>query len=307
MRIIQSAHPRPLNLLAVGQGGLVAAASDTLEAGGVEAWDAGSGAPRWAILSPRVGFRCLAFMLGGAYFFAADAGEELLFALPPTGGPPGGHFRTVTPFASVGAAGDRVYVGRSGSVPELVGLAGARMNLLWRRDNQNDFRDPHTEFGPSIAVNRVGHPAVSVREGATHPKQTISVRDAGTGAPRASIPFDPAGPVRQLAFTADGAKLVVRTDSRTVHLFNANTGVAAGELVHPGRAYVTAVAAHPGGLVACARTDGTVTFWDAEKRERVRTLDWKAGKLVSLAFAPDGALAAAGTEDGKVVVWDVDP
>ena len=40
--------------------------------------------------------------------------------------------------------------------------------------------------------------------------------------------------------------------------------------------------------------------------ELVRTLDWKLGKLVSVAFAPDGSIGAAGTEDGKIVVWDVD-
>jgi hypothetical protein len=45
---------------------------------------------------------------------------------------------------------------------------------------------------------------------------------------------------------------------------------------------------------------------DVQKLEPLRTLDWKAGRLVSVAFAPDGALAATGTEDGKVVVWDVD-
>ena len=120
------------------------------------------------------------------------------------------------------------------------------------------------------------------------------------------IALDPADPVRQLAFTADGSKLLVRTDSRTVQTFDATTGAPAGELVHKGRPYVTGIAVHPRGPVAYARTDGTVTFWDVSKREQLRTLDWKAGKLVSVAFSPDGALAAAGTEDGKVVVWDVD-
>lgn len=119
-------------------------------------------------------------------------------------------------------------------------------------------------------------------------------------------PLDPASPVLQLAFTADGSKLVVLTDSRTVQLFNTTTGAAAGELVHPGRSYVTGIAVHPRGPVACARTNGTVTFWDADARQQLRTLDWKAGRLVSVAFSPDGALAAAGTEDGKMVVWDVD-
>ncbi|QJW97470.1 WD40 repeat domain-containing protein [Frigoriglobus tundricola] len=69
---------------------------------------------------------------------------------------------------------------------------------------------------------------------------------------------------------------------------------------------MTGIAVHPRGPVACARTNGTVTLGDADTREPFRTLDWKAGKLVSVAFAPDGALGAAGTEDGKIIVWDVD-
>jgi WD40 repeat protein len=66
------------------------------------------------------------------------------------------------------------------------------------------------------------------------------------------------------------------------------------------------MAVHPNGTVACSRTNGTVCLWDVERRQLLRTLDWKMGKLVSVAFSPDGTLGAAGTEDGKVVVWDVD-
>ena len=66
------------------------------------------------------------------------------------------------------------------------------------------------------------------------------------------------------------------------------------------------MAVHPGGTVACSRNNGTVCLWDLENGELVRTLDWKLGKLVSVAFSPDGSVGAAGTEDGQVVVWDVD-
>jgi WD40 repeat protein len=123
---------------------------------------------------------------------------------------------------------------------------------------------------------------------------------------RVTIAHDPASPIRQLAFTANGAALLVRTDSNTVRLFDAATGVPAGALAHRGRSYVSGMAVHPRGPVACARTDGTITFWDAAARAPIRTLDWKAGRLVSVALGPDGALGAAGTEDGKVVVWDVE-
>src|SRR5262249_10925806 len=106
--------------------------------------------------------------------------------------------------------------------------------------------------------------------------------------------------------SADSSKLLARSASRSVKVFDVASGQPVGELVHPGRPYVTGMAVQPNGTVACSRTNGTVCFWNLEKRELVRTLDWKLGKLVSVAFSPDGTIGAAGTGSGQVVVWDVD-
>ena len=305
MRILQSVNPRPLNLLAVGPGGLVVAASDRFGApGGAEGWDARTGSPRWIIDAKPNSFWHLSFMIGGSHLFVTGLGGERLFALD-NAGPPVEEARSNWA-AECAIADDRVFVALSRPVVVLECRRAPRMDTVWKRDVRSERWTGNPHFGPIAAEPAGPRFAVGVREGDTHPKQSISVRDADTGAPLVSIPFDPASPVLQLAFTADGSKLVVRTDGRTVHLFDADTGTRAGELVHPGRPFVTAVAAHPGGAGACARTDGTVTFWDPHRREKLRTLDWKAGRLVSLAFGPDGALGAAGTEDGRVVVWDVD-
>ncbi|HEY1186759.1 MAG TPA: WD40 repeat domain-containing protein [Gemmata sp.] len=304
MRIIPSEHPRPLNLLAVGAAGLVVAACDWFgTAERAEAWDAATGARRWVIQPIGGGFRCLALLLDGAHLFTADSEGQRLFALP-AGREPVEVSRIRMPIESA-AAGNRVVVARSGADPDLWCWGVPDMNQLWVRAREDRW-GPHPQFGPMALAPTGDRFALSVREEATHPKQSISVRDAHTGAPRATVSFDPADPVQQLAFTADGSKLLVRANGRTVRVFDAHTGAPAGELVHPGRPYVTGIAVHPRGPVACARTDGTVTLWDAEKGEKLRTFDWKAGRLVSIAFSPDGALGAAGTEDGKVIVWDAD-
>lgn len=308
MRIIESAHPRSLNLLAVGPGGLVAAASSEFGARvDVEVWDAASGTRYLMYSALRRTPSALAvytdkLLIGErlGQLVAVVIATRMSVPAPPVRG--GG-------VAELCAHGERLLVvtqyggATAGGAIECCTSPGPMYELTWI-DGPHEWRSfGAPAFAPdgARAANAVGGSGADGR-----PTQLISLRDAATGNVARVIPFDPASPVLQMAFTADGSKLAVRTDGRTVHLFDASTGAAAGELVHPGRPYVTAVAAHPGAFVACARTDGTVTFWDAEKRERVRTLDWKAGKLVSLAFAPDGALAAAGTEDGKVVVWDVD-
>jgi WD40 repeat protein len=162
------------------------------------------------------------------------------------------------------------------------------------------FKTP--AVGPS--AKRV---AVSVREGHDHPRQSIQVRDGGTGKVLHDIPHDAADPVQQLVFTADGTKLLARFLDHTVKVFDVATGQPAGELVHPRRSFVTGLAVHPDGkAIATSRNDGKVWFWDPMTFRPLTTFDWKLGKLVSVAFAPDGSIAAAGTEDGQVVVWDVD-
>jgi len=137
-------------------------------------------------------------------------------------------------------------------------------------------------------------------------RNTVQIRDAEKGTVLVSVQFDASDPLEQIVFSADGTKLLARSSGRIVKVFDAITGQPAGELVHPGRPYVSGMAVHPNGTVACSRNNGTVCFWDLEKRELVRTLDWKLGKLMSVAFSPDGTIGAAGTEDGQVVVWDVD-
>ena len=100
--------------------------------------------------------------------------------------------------------------------------------------------------------------------------------------------------------------MLARSSGRTVEVFDAATGESAGDSSTPGRPYVSGMAVHPEGTLACSRNDGTVCFWNVERRELLHTLDWRLGKLVSVAFSPDGSIGAAGTERGEVVAWDVD-
>ncbi len=304
MRIIQSKNPRPLNLLAVGPGGLVAAATSTFGAGGgVEVWDATTGTRKWIYAHDKWSFRSVAFVLNDTHLFVVHFSGASLVDLQGLG--------TLAEIAHTGwadaataAVSNRVFVGRAGHSDAALTCWGLpNMDLLWKEDRW----DAHARFNFPLAIDPAKYRlAVPVQTGGTHPTQFVSLREAATGKQLTRVPLDAADPVKQLAFTADGSKLLARTADRKVQLFDATTGAAAGELVHPGRSFVSGVAVHPRGPVACARTNGTVTFWDADTRAQLRTLDWKAGRLASVAFSPDGALAAAGTEDGKIVVWDVD-
>jgi WD40 repeat protein len=50
----------------------------------------------------------------------------------------------------------------------------------------------------------------------------------------------------------------------------------------------------------------SVSLYDTTSWTVAKTYSWKVGKLLSLAFSPDGATAAVGSDKGKVVVFDLE-
>jgi WD40 repeat protein len=306
MRIFASETPRPLNVLAVGSNGLVAAASHTFGvAGGVEVWNAARGELAFVYPANRE-VLALALHPNGTHliFGRANAGVATVVDIATGNGFLGlGATFSASEFA-LSPDGQRLVVASTDATRAAVEywqVGEFRFEPLWSDGPHESRRLAAPTFDPDRARIALDESVSFGRETAT-----IQIRAADTGTLLVGIPRDPSIPVRQLAFTSDGTRLLVRTDGTTVRLFDAATAAPAGELRHRGRSYVSGMAVHPRGPVACARTDGTVTFWDVETSARVRTLDWKAGRLVSVAFSPDGALGAAGTEDGKIVVWDVD-
>jgi WD40 repeat protein len=298
MRVLHAKTPRPLDLLAIGSQGHVAAACSALfVAGDVDVWDLTSGKQ----------VRSLAFVPDGQHLMVSASKPILFVALRD------GRITSEVkpdlgfPVVALSADGARL-------------LATEYMNQAsevecWELDSahhaQRSWKKGYYEFlgfyCPAISPDG-SRVAVTERPGlGDHIRTTVRVRDAETGRQLAKIEFDAADDVAQLLFSADSTKLLARSSGRVVKVFDAATGRAVGELVPPGRPYVSGMAVHPNGTVACSRNNGTVCLWNLETRELVRTFDWKLGKLVSVAFSPDGTVGAAGTEDGRVVVWDVDP
>jgi WD40 repeat protein len=61
-----------------------------------------------------------------------------------------------------------------------------------------------------------------------------------------------------------------------------------------------------GRYLATVSNDETVRVWETHSWQEHTTFTWKIGKLLNIAFAPDGLRAAAGSDKGQIVIWDVE-
>lgn len=111
---------------------------------------------------------------------------------------------------------------------------------------------------------------------------------------------------RYLAFSPDGRTLAACSNQSILIWDVPGRGLV--RRIKAGRVYVRQLAFHPGGrLLASGGDTPIVSFWDVSTGEEVHRFDWGiGGKIVSLAFAPDGMTAAAGGSNRKFMVWDLD-
>lgn len=313
MRVLQAKTKRPLDLLAIGAGGHVAAASSAFGVRSeVEVWEIASGRRVHDLAGGNQDTSSITFHPDGKRLFIGSERMLRVWDLSTNtvvdlGG------RVVFPELVFDGKGARILLTYTRWDDEESGIIEYRevkqVELLlassdWLWNVAGNVRTMYARPVVSPDGNRV---AASMHNySRDRVRNNVHIRKAATGQVDAEIEFGGANPLLQLAFSADSSKLLARSSGRVVKVFDPPTGQPVGELMHPGRPYVTGMAVHPNGTVACSRNNGAVCFWNLEKYELMRTLDWKLGKLVSVAFSPDGSLGAAGTEDGQVVVWDVD-
>jgi WD40 repeat protein len=145
---------------------------------------------------------------------------------------------------------------------------------------------------------------------------------ASGGSPAASHPSPPpattgevrrleghTGPVRRVAFSADGRRLLSGSGypygDGTMRLWDVASGKELRRFQGDEMTWVLGVALAPDGRTALSGSaDRFVRLWDAETGQMLRRFEHEA--VNGVAFAPDGRRFLSGGKDATVRLWDVE-
>jgi WD40 repeat protein len=132
----------------------------------------------------------------------------------------------------------------------------------------------------------------------------ITIFDAKTGKSIATIQGH-SEPIRAVAFSPDGKKLVTASDDGTAKVWDSSGKELLTLKGHTGPV-VAAIFNPAGTLIATGGDDKTVKLWNAETGKDEHTLKGPARRVSCVGFSPDGHVLAAGSFDGTVTLWEAD-
>jgi WD40 repeat protein len=114
-------------------------------------------------------------------------------------------------------------------------------------------------------------------------------------------------PVRSIAFSADGKRVVTGAEDHTVIVWEASTGRQLGTLDEIGDDQIATVAiSTTGRYVATGSDRGAIVVWDTDSCKKRRTLLWHLGPIVSLTFRGDRAELWSASADTTAVLWNIE-
>jgi serine/threonine protein kinase/WD40 repeat protein len=172
---------------------------------------------------------------------------------------------------------------------------------LWRETHEaSRVLGVHTERATAVAMTADGRLAASGgRDG------VIRLWSLPSGTLRAELRGHESGPIHDLDFSPDEARLVCAEDNATIRLWD----VASAKELAVGRGHTSWVAratfSPKGDLIASAGADGTVRFWDPATCRQTWSSDAHGKAVRCLAFHPTQPLLVTGGRDGAIRFWNL--
>jgi WD40 repeat protein len=108
-----------------------------------------------------------------------------------------------------------------------------------------------------------------------------------------------------VAFSPDGATLLVAGDQSKALLWDVRSGTPAGEFGNHTGPITAATFSPDGRMILTAGKDGRACLWDAVTRKPIGLPFVHPAEICSASFSPNGRLVATGAPGGYVRLWNV--
>jgi WD40 repeat protein len=127
--------------------------------------------------------------------------------------------------------------------------------------------------------------------------------------PLREFPAQAGLPSDVVAFSQDGARLVVATDDDSATIHHLDGADAPIPLIKRGHQPIALAFSPDGRWVASGGVDSAIVLWDSRTGDLLRVLKGHVDQVNRLRFIkrPDGLWIASGSRDQTIKVWDVTP
>jgi WD40 repeat protein len=191
--------------------------------------------------------------------------------------------------------------------PDSGTLASASMDKTIKLWNVRTGELQKTLTGHSEAVSCIAFsPDGKTLASGSHDSD-VRLWNVDTGETRATLSGH-TSKVRCLVFSANGAQLASGSEDTTIRLWNPATGAAGATLSGHARTVLCLAFAPAGDVLASGSADQTIKLWSvpggADETPAPLRQREKRGRIVSVAFSPEGQELAMATSD-FVAVWDL--